>query len=191
MAVPFSAPDTANAILSMPLRWIFEPLAVYNLLYLFHLVAAAWCCWWLARECGLGVRKWFSGRYHRYLCSWVAAFPIGSGVAVKQWPYSHCHSADAVRDSNVARTGPESAGLVRPGHCFCKPHTGWSYGVDMGHVGLAALGLGMARSSSPGEGRPTTRGFWNGDSHSNAWGFRCRSSPWRSFGLPVGEPVQL
>ena len=78
---PFFSLDTANTVVSIPLRLLFSPLVVYNLLYLFHLIAGAWSCWWLARECGIDTESSLIAGTVGVFCAWVLSFPIASGVS--------------------------------------------------------------------------------------------------------------
>jgi hypothetical protein len=136
---PFFSLDTANALLSAPLRPFLSPLAVYNLLYLFHLVAAAWTCWWLARECGLDRHASLIAGTAGVFCSWVLAFPMGSGVsetmAIFPLPLTWLFGVRMLRQPG--RMAPAlCATFLLIQAAFC-----WSYAI-IASVGLAAMGLG-------------------------------------------------
>ena len=136
---PFFSLDTANTLISLPLRWVFEPLTVYNLLYLFHLVAAAWSCWWLARECGLGPESSLVAGTTGIFCSWVMAFPIGSGVSetIAIFPLPLCWLFGIRMLRKPAWKAPVLCALMLLLQAaFC-----WSYAI-LASVGLAVFGLG-------------------------------------------------
>jgi len=73
--------DSANAIISLALRPLFNPVATYNLLFLLHLALAGLAAFLLARE--LTGNRWASlvaGAVFAF-SPYVLSFPVGSGVA--------------------------------------------------------------------------------------------------------------
>ena len=85
---PFFSLDLANAALGGPLRAALQPVAVYNLLLLVHLIAAFVAAWALARELtGRPGPPLVAGAAFAF-SAWVLTFPLASGVseAAFLWP---------------------------------------------------------------------------------------------------------
>jgi hypothetical protein len=136
---PFFSLDTGNALLSLPLRLFLEPLVVYNLLYFFHMVSAAWACWWLGRECGLSPEGSLIAGTTGIFCAWVLAFPMGSGVSetMALFPLPLCWLFGLRMLRSPGWRAPIlCASMLLVQAAFC-----WSHAI-LASVGLAALGLG-------------------------------------------------
>jgi len=137
----FFSLDTANALLSAPLRLVLSPSAVYNLLYALHIVLAVWAGGVLAARVlgpGRALAAPLAGLVFG-VSAWTLAFALGCGVSETAFVFA----LPLALHGGLGLLGSRSwvPVLTTPLWLLVQAAGCWSFAVTAS-VGLALMGAG-------------------------------------------------
>ncbi len=127
--------DIFNAVLTMPLRLLFSPVAAYNAVVILNVLLAAFCMALFLRDLGVKIPGAVTAAAVFAFSPYMLSFPIASGVAETQVIFFIPLYALALRR---AMRGSMPAAIVSGLLIVLAGFACWSYGI---YLGLYTFGV--------------------------------------------------